>query len=291
MTIYRNKKGRESLLKTTSALLAKLPCEGKEHLLDTNSGKAYCLELGVKGRPKIVLVHGGYTNHSFILYYLRGLIDKFHIFAIDLPGHPGKSSETVLDPRGNSYGEWLVEVVDKLRIDKATFLGLSYGGFVCQRLAAIKPEVVEKVILIVSAGLCSMNQISLVKNLMFPQIFFGLTKKERFLHKMMNALFTDYDDDLVLDFFRDMLLYVKTDQRQMRLSRPEEFEGFNNPVMLITAENDVVFDFRRQTRAAQKLFSNIECHNLLGEKHSPSVTEKGRDHVYKLITYFIEKDS
>ena len=292
MTIYRNTKAKESLANITEALIEKLPYKGlgQGHTVETSIGKSYCLELGNPNLPKLAIFHGGYTNHSFILYYLRSLIKDFHIFAFDMPGHPGKSSEVVLDPRDDSYGKWAIEAIEAIGIKQASFLGLSYGGFVCQRVAAMKPNLVDRLILVVSAGICPMNQLSLMRALMFPQILFTLTKKEFFLNSMMNGLFTDYDDELVVDFFRDMLLYVKTDQRQMKLSRKEEFANFSKPVLLLTAEKDVVFDCNRQEKEAVKLFPNLEVQKLMGQKHSPSVTESGRNFVCELISDFIMKD-
>ena len=287
MSIYKTSKAKASLAEITERFLAKLPSKGKGHTVSTSFGDTYCLELGDPSLPKLVVFHGGYTNHAFILYYLRSLIGQFHIFAFDMPGHPGKSSETVIDPRDNSYGVWACEAIEAVGLTRATLLGLSYGGFVSQRVAALKPKLVENLVLIVPAGVCGMNQLSLIRHLMLPQLLFGLTHRDSFLMAMMDALFTDYDDELVVDFFRDMLLYVKNDSRQMRLSDAKEFESFEQPVLLMTAENDVVFDFKKQAQQAKNLFKNLTVFELKGSKHSPSVTESKRNEVCNHIKDFI----
>lgn len=287
MSIYKTPQAKDHLAAISQQIIDQLDERGSSHLVPTRYGDTYCLEFGDSCLPKLVIFHGGYTNHAFILYYLRALIGRFHIFALDMPGHPGKSSETIIDPRDDSYGHWACEALEQLAIDRAHVLGLSYGGFVSQRLAALKPDRVASLTLIVSAGICGMNQLSLIKNLMLPQILFRLTKSERYLNAMLEVLFTDYDDAFVVDFFRTMLSDVKNDSRQMKLSRESEFAGFLKPVLVITAEHDAVFDAKKQARIAAKLFPNVTVWELEGSKHSPSVTAKERLKVSDRITKFI----
>ncbi|HIF24435.1 MAG TPA: hypothetical protein EYQ27_21655 [Gemmatimonadetes bacterium] len=43
----------------------------------------------------VVALHGGMTNHAFIILdFLRGLVGKYHIICPDFPGHAGYSAET-----------------------------------------------------------------------------------------------------------------------------------------------------------------------------------------------------
>lgn len=287
MSIYKSKHAQTELAAITQRIVKELPAKSKSHLVPTRFGESHCLEFAAANLPRLVVFHGGYTNHAFILYYLRALIGRFHIYALDMPGHPGKSSETVIDPRDDSYGEWACEALAQLAVDKAHLLGLSYGGFVAQRVAAINPDGVASLTLMMAAGICAMNQLSLVRNLMLPQLLFRLTKSDRYLYSMLNVLFTDYAEDFVVDFFRTMLIAVKSDSRQMKLSRRSEFNNFRKPVLVITAEHDAVFDAKKQAQVAAKLFPLATIWELKGSKHSPSVTDEYRLMVSDRIAEFI----
>ncbi|NRA63215.1 MAG: alpha/beta hydrolase [Pseudobacteriovorax sp.] len=288
MSIYRSLQAKESLDEKTERLLTKLPVSGKEHVVETANGIGFCLELGDPNKPKLLVIHGGYTNHAFTLYYLRSLVSRFHIFALDLPGHPGKSSEAILDPRDDSYGHWAISMLRAVGLDSCYFLGVSYGAFVCQRIIALEPSFASRLVLIVPAGICAMDQWSLVKHLLMPRLLFGLTGNQRFFHHIVNHLFTDTEVDIV-DFFRDVLLHIKTDSRPMKISLESEMSNFKKPVLLITADNDVVFDPTKLANQASKLFGDLTVLNLKASKHSPSFKKDERTRVCNKIVEFLEE--
>ncbi len=49
------------------------------------------------------------------------LLNDFHIYAVDIIGHPGKSAEVSLSPRNQDYGKWAIDVM----IERSVLLVLS----------------------------------------------------------------------------------------------------------------------------------------------------------------------
>ncbi len=291
MSLYASPSVKESMWAISEAFLNRINSHKSEHVIETRFGKGFCLELGNRNKPPLVIVHGGFTNHAFASYYLRDLLDHFHVYAVDLPGHPGRSSEQVPDPRTDDYGEWMVEMLDGLHLEKAHLMGLSYGGFVCQRATALAPNRVLSLVLMVSGGLCDMSVWSSVRHLLGPQIMLKLTKSDTYLDAMMNAIFTDLEETTVRDFFRHLILDYKADSRRMKLSKRNEFESWNGRALVLTAEKDVIFDHRCQEKAAKKIFKNIKSHCLLGAKHSPSMKDHSRAEISQVIREFLNEKS
>lgn len=78
---------------------------------------------------------------------------QYRVYAVDLPGEPGKSAPNRPAWDGPAYAEWLEDVLDALKIEKATLLGLSQGGWAALKFAVYQPQRVEKLVLLNPAGI------------------------------------------------------------------------------------------------------------------------------------------
>lgn len=100
----------------------------------------------------IILLHGWGDNLKVFQNIIPELAKKFKVFVLDLPGF-GLSS---LPPRPFSvfdYAKILKKFLDKLKLDKIVLLGHSFGGRIAIKFAALFPNLVEKLILMDSAGI------------------------------------------------------------------------------------------------------------------------------------------
>jgi 3-oxoadipate enol-lactonase len=92
----------------------------------------------------LVLLHPIGLDHSF----WPGLIERCaaarRVLALDLPGH-GRSPAAP-DATMTAYVEAVKQTLDALAIEKATVLGLSFGGMIAQELAIRFPNRVSRLI-------------------------------------------------------------------------------------------------------------------------------------------------
>ncbi len=104
-----------------------------------------------EGSPVIIL-HGWGANINTVRPIINILNNRYKVYAIDLPGF-GESSEPkdVID--SFKYAEIVREFMKQLKIEKASFIGHSFGGKLSIILSAKYPDLVDKVVLIDSAGL------------------------------------------------------------------------------------------------------------------------------------------
>lgn len=81
---------------------------------------------------KVLLVfHEGNNTTAYNLLMCKFLLDNFHIYAVDIIGHPGKSDEVSLSSNNYDYGKWAEEVITKLGFSKiGCFRGAFGGGIV-----------------------------------------------------------------------------------------------------------------------------------------------------------------
>lgn len=105
-----------------------------------------------KGSKTILFLHG-WRSDGLIWNDIAMRLgkEKYSVYALDLPGFGGssvpKNPFTISD-----YANTVSGFMEKMKIRKVVLVGHSFGGRIAIKLAATKPELVSKLILIDSAG-------------------------------------------------------------------------------------------------------------------------------------------
>lgn len=118
------------------------------------------LQSGRPGQPALVFLHGsgpGVTAGSNWRAVLEGLGEEFHCVAPDLLGF-GDSSYPDPPPQGFKANaevriDALLELVDVLGLEKVILVGNSMGGMYSLRIAQLRPDLVERMVLMGSGGM------------------------------------------------------------------------------------------------------------------------------------------
>ena len=102
------------------------------------------------GRP-LILLHGAGANTTMWMGDVASWSQDFRVYAVDIPGEPGESAP-VRPPRvGDTYAEWLDDVLAGLSVERAAFVGNSLGGWHALDYAIRRPAKVEKLVLLAPA--------------------------------------------------------------------------------------------------------------------------------------------
>jgi len=124
--------------------------EFAERFFRSGALRIHVRDWGDPGAPPLVLVHG-LRDHSHSFDDLaRGLLDRYHVLALDLRGH-GDSETTPY----YAFGHFVLDLhnlVRALRLVKPILVGHSMGGEVVVRLAGAFPDVPSKVVMIEGLG-------------------------------------------------------------------------------------------------------------------------------------------
>ena len=103
--------------------------------------KIYVEETG-KGDP-IILLHGGLLDHRMWRKQVDDLSKSFRVITVDMPGH----GQTINGDSTIMFNRVLLKIIDTLKIDKASLIGLSLGGVAATDFAISHPDKCDKVIL------------------------------------------------------------------------------------------------------------------------------------------------
>ena len=148
-SIYRTPQGEAEIHAIYDRQLARLNLPYESRMVNTCYGDTHVLALGPQSAQPVVMLQGGNTTSPLTLGWIRPLIEKYRVYAPDTIGHPGKSAPVRLSPRDDSYGQWLVEVLDALGLHQPPILGGSYGAGILLRAAVFAPERIGKAVLFI----------------------------------------------------------------------------------------------------------------------------------------------
>ncbi|ABL79753.1 MULTISPECIES: alpha/beta hydrolase [unclassified Nocardioides] len=118
------------------------------------------LEAGEPGMPALLFLHGsgpGVTARANWENVMAGLGDRFHCIAPDILGF-GESSHADPQPQGFKANaevriDALLQMLDALGVSRVTVVGNSMGGMYSLRLCQLRPDLVEKMVLMGSGGM------------------------------------------------------------------------------------------------------------------------------------------
>ncbi|HVN83652.1 MAG TPA: alpha/beta hydrolase [Candidatus Binatia bacterium] len=124
--------------------------EYSERFFRSGTLRIHFRDWGNADAPPLIIVHG-LRDHSHSFDDLaRGLLDQFHVFALDLRGH-GDSETTPY----YSFGHFVLDLrnmVRALRLPQPILIGHSLGGELVGHFSGSFPEVPAKVVIIEGLG-------------------------------------------------------------------------------------------------------------------------------------------
>jgi pimeloyl-ACP methyl ester carboxylesterase len=230
-----------------SALEAKY-LEQPGDMIEVGGMRLHVRDRGPRDAPAVIMIHGTASHLQSWDDWAAGLEDRFRVVLLDLPGH----GLSVPDPTGDYSDErtvaLLVELMDRLGIERTNLIGSSLGGRIAWKFAAAFPDRTAKLVLVSPDGFASPGfeygkapdvpaSLSLMKHflpkrLLRPQLAAAYADGG----KMSGATLQRYHDLMRAPGNREALLER---MRQTVLVPPEPYlEKITAPTLLVWGEQD-----------------------------------------------------
>ncbi len=223
-----------------------------------------------------VILHGALASSSHLLLELEHLLAHFRVYSVDVVGQSVKSADARPSVSNNEYGEWLVEVVDQLKLERFALLGVSWGGFVATRFAVVAPSRITHLALLVPAGIVKGSAWAGLTKLAWPMTMYRMFPSEKRLAKFTRNLLTTPDDALWRPYLGDAFRSYNFGMRVPMLAKPEELANLAAPTFVVAADRDVSFPGSALLERARVLFPNCREELLENCLHSPPTTDEFR---------------
>ncbi len=150
---YKSAEGRRLIMDWYDAVLEEITVPWSSLYAHTRFGRTHMIAAGPEDAEPLFLIPGIAGCAALWRRQIVSLSGDFRVYALDIPGQPGRS-----DPRPPSFlnddcCDWLVDVLDDLGIDRAHFAGVSVGGWIAMRMGIVAPGRVRKVVMLGSTGI------------------------------------------------------------------------------------------------------------------------------------------
>lgn len=240
-------------------------------------------------KPTLILIHGLGSKRQSWAYQME-LAKHFRLVVPDLRGH-GESTITE-NITISTFAQDTINLLHKLNIHKAHFVGLSLGGIVVQEILRQKPNIVESVILSNTASIIPYTLGSMVVNERQRKLQI-MTDKEYIREVAKGCLYDKHNekliDEMIVNFFKlNRNTYLEAAKAPLGVNYTSTLMFNAKPTLIMGSLNDNVTPYINTL--IMKMFSpfaKLKTFNFCGhasnvekaDEFNESVMEFLKEHV------------
>lgn len=271
-SIYRTFEGEAEVRALYDEALAALGTGVESTRVSTRLGETHVLATGPEHGPPVLFLPGGNFLNPTCLKWFLPLAEQYRVYAPDLVGGPGRSSQTRTSPQGAGHAFWAEDVLDGLGLGRAPLVGLSYGAGVALRLLGLAPERVSRAALVCPAGLASGPLLQMLVRVVIPMLLYRWKPSEERLLRAARPILTEPGEEgLALRQLGAIYRHLRLDTGLPRRATREELAAFGGPVAVFASGDDVFFPAAAVLSRAREVFPNLGLAERLEDcLHIPS---------------------
>jgi pimeloyl-ACP methyl ester carboxylesterase len=263
-SIYRSPASQAAIEDMYERQAAKLPFPVESRYVDTRFGRTHLLLAGREDAPPLVVFHGGNDTNPSTLGWIAPLAREFRIIAPDTIGHPGKSAPVRLAPGGLSYGTWVADWMEQLKLGSAAMMGGSYGAGILLNAMVCIPERIEKAVLFIPSGFVSMTAGVMWGGFVLPLMWYMLAPNDRNLEGLLRPIFGKYPiDPEAVEASRMTFRHVRIEPSMPKNVSRKELESCRAPVLVLPGEHDLLFPAQAVIRRAREIIPNLAAAEVI----------------------------
>lgn len=233
---FKSKEGRNEIFKTYDLWLERWTLPNEKFYVSTCFGNTFIIASGEKSAPPLILLHGSAMNSIMWLKDAQEFSQNYRVYAVDIPGEPGRSDEKQPPLEGSPHADWLNDVFKALSIEKASLIGISLGGWLSTKFAAAYPEKVDKLVLLAPGGIGPQR-----KSFMLTSLFY-MIQGERGMRKLYKKVNGNQSIPEVMLKYQMLIGKNFNFRREMiPIFSDSELKGLNMPTALFVGEKDIMF--------------------------------------------------
>lgn len=264
MTVaFKSGEGKKEVLKYYELLLTKGSLPHEKLMVNTNYGETFIIAMGKTELPPLVLLHGSGMNSAMWIQEMEEYSKNHRVYAIDIPGEPGKSDERQLPFEGNDFENWLNDVFNGLSIEKSSIVGISLGAWLGAKFAIKYSDKVNKLVLLCPAGIGPQK-----KSFAFKALFYMM-----FGEKGIDKLYYKVNGDkpmpkIMLDYQKLIAKHFNFRKEVIPLFSDDELKKLTMPVSLFVGAKDVMFYSEKTAKRLGLLIDHAKINFIADEGHS-----------------------
>jgi pimeloyl-ACP methyl ester carboxylesterase len=251
---------------TYQATMELWPTAHTSSQVETPFGPTHLVASGERAGDPIVLIHAASLSATQWYRQAADLGAEHRLYAIDIIGDIGLSTQTRRMRTRADAAAWIEGVLDGLGIDRATFVGSSFGGFLSTNFALAHPDRVRALVLLGPAA--TFKPFRLLANLTIRLGgYLPLPMSVRpALKSMMQGELPD--ERLVRQMEAGVRGFRYDHGGVYPVEIPdEELAGLASPTMLLVGSDEMIYDASEAIDRARLLVPDISADIVPGLGH------------------------
>lgn len=260
---FKSIDGKNEVIKYYETLVNNWSFPHEEFYIKTSYGETFIIACGKEDLPPLILLHGSGMNSVMWINEMVEYSKNFRVYAVDIPGEPGKSDENQIDFQGDHFSNWLNHVLDALLIEKASIVGISLGAWLGTKFSVKYPNRVNKLVLICPAGIGPQKK-SFIFKFLFHMLF-GEKGLDKIYYKIngnkpIPEVMFNYQKLIAKHFnFRRVVIPLFSDT---------ELATLKMPVALFVGGKDIMLDSYKTAKRLSTLVKHADINIFPEEGHS-----------------------
>ena len=269
-SLFQSKQGKKEILSLYDEKLKSLEIEFEYLTINTSFGNTNIITAGNPLNPPIMLVHGSNGCAPIALETYSNLHKSYRVYAIDVLAQPNKSAETRLSMKDDSYGKWVIELIEKLKIDRVSMAGFSFGGLIILKTLEYDESKISEVFLSSPAYIVNGNPLKALFKIFIPMKQYMKTKNTKYIEKFLAELFTTRDE-FAYKYLSKVFVEFEMDFTPVPIIKANKARNIKTPITVFAAQNDVIFPGKKILKRAKKIFPSLKLSKLIiDSKHVQS---------------------
>ena len=266
---FKNASASEDFLTAYETTLALWPVPHEELDVETRFGMTHINSAGSAESPPLVLIHGAQTSSTVWYANIKALSQYFRVYAPDVIDQAGRSIPTQKLMNRQDCADWLNDVLDALKIEQATLIGHSHGGWQVLNLACIAPQRVDRLILLSPAGITRLRMETFLR--MLPA--FIIPTQRMFYRSFQWSTVIPLDVHEPQPVFDQIMVGGKSFKPQqlgfgvVDVFDDDELHQIDKPTLLLIGEQEKIFNSHLLLSRAQRLMPHIESEIIPNAAH------------------------
>jgi pimeloyl-ACP methyl ester carboxylesterase len=277
---FKTPQGEARFRAAYDAALKLWPVPYEELDLATRFGPTHVVAAGPKNAPPLVLLHGYMATSVMWGLNIADFSEHYRVYAIDTMGQPGKSLPTEPIRDAADYVAWLTATFDALHLDRASVVGMSYGGWLALRFAVAAPERVSRLVLLSPGGLLPLVRQFRLRGMLMTFVPTRVTVNS-FMHWVgFTGAPGGVDATPVLDLMYLGLKYFRIPPDTLRAAAEAanplsdgDLRAVHAPVLLLIGDGEVLYDAPTALARARRLIPDVEGDLIPRCRHDMCVSQ------------------
>ena len=247
----------------------------------------YYSEFGDDNNPDILMIHGLMGSSSSFDFITRELAEKFHVTAIDLPGHGDSNLQIPFDLNNLTYV--VEEFINEKFSNPIGVIGYSLGGTILNNIATTQKGLLNSIILIdpwfsnntttdsLAFKFLSVIEKNAKKSWVEPKDSLGYVKN-------MNSELTEDKQQIISKnrFDYDIRIWDNSIQKGTLINMPQN--SINTSVLLIKPSMSLIKEM--QINKINENFENIIIEEIPNTTHM--IIFENPEEISKLVSEFVK---